>query len=394
MLKQVLHAGGLTAAVPALALLLGAGTVAPAKAEDIKIGFAAGLTGYLAFFDGAVREGAEMAVNEINEAGGIDGLGTLELVVKDMRSEAATAAIVARELVNEGVSALLVPCDVDPAIAAGQIAAQAEIPMIAACASTPILSGQIGPYMFQLKTADTLQAAVLAEYAIEQGYETAHILLSPDTPYTDLLPQWFGEAFEKAGGQVLGTTTYSFDQQDFTAEATEIAALDETPDVIMTSAYEPHFPAFINALRAAGSDVPILGSDGIDSPTTLAIGEAADGVVFSMAGFAGPNSELEAFYRRHEDLYGDYEPFAFSATGYEAIKLFALAMETAGSTDGPAVRDALDNIEGYMGVTGTTITYRGQDRIALRDVTLVEVEDGEARFIGQFAPDPDLTMKP
>lgn len=394
MLKRVLNAGRLTAAVSAAAVLLGAGAVASAQAEDIKIGFAAGLTGYLAFFDGAVREGAEMAVNEINEAGGIEGLGTIELVVKDMRSEAATAAIVAREFVNEGVSALLVPCDVDPAIAAGQIAAQAEIPMIAACASTPILSGQIGPYMFQLKTADTLQAAVLAEYAIEQGYETAHILLSPDTPYTDLLPQWFGEAFEKAGGRLLGTTTYAFDQQDFTAEATEIAALEETPDVIMTSAYEPHFPAFITALRAAGSDVPVLGSDGIDSPTTLAIGEAADGVVFSMAGFAGPDSELEAFYRRHEELYGDYEPFAFSATGYEAIKLFALAMETAGSTDGPAVRDALDNVEGYMGVTGTTITYRGQERIALRDVTLVEVEDGQANLIGQFAPNPDLVIQP
>lgn len=394
MMTGLLNSGRLTAAVSATALMVGLSATSPAQAADIKIGFAAGLTGYLAFFDGAVREGAEMAVNEINEAGGIDGLGTIEFVVKDMRSEAATAAIVARELVNERVSALLVPCDVDPAIAAGQIAAQAEIPMIAACASTPILSGQIGPYMFQLKTADTLQAAVLAEYAIEQGYETAHILLSPDTPYTDLLPQWFGQAFELAGGTVLGTTTYAFDQQDFTAEATEIAALDQTPDVIMTSAYEPHFPAFITALRAAGSETPILGSDGIDSPTTLAIGDAANGVVFSMAGFAAPDSELEAFYRRHEELYGDYEPFAFSATGYEAIKLFALAMETAGSADGPAVRDALDAVEGYMGVTGTTITFKDQNRIALRDVTLVEVMDGEARSIGQFEPNPDLVIAP
>ncbi|MEM8589642.1 MAG: ABC transporter substrate-binding protein [Pseudomonadota bacterium] len=378
----------------ALATTVALGTATPAAAEDIQIGFAAGLTGYLAFFDGAVLEGAEMAVAEINAAGGIEGLGTIELIARDMRSETAAAAVVARELVAEGVSALLVPCDVDPAIAVGQIAARAEIPMIAACASTPILAGEIGPYMFQLKTADTLQAAVLADYAIAQGYETAHILLSPDTPYTDLLPQWFAEAFEARGGSLLGTTTYAFDQQNFTAEATAIAALDPAPDVVMTSAYEPHFPAFITALRAAGSDVPVLGSDGIDSPTTFGIGDPAEGVVFSMAGFPAPGSDLEAFYRAHEAQYGDYEPFAFSATGYEAIQLFAAAMAAAGSTEGPAVRDALDAIVDFDGVTGTTITFAGQDRIALRDVTLVEVAGGEAVSLGQFAPDPATVPSP
>ncbi len=382
-----------TTTTTAVALALAAG--AAQAQETVTVGFAAGLTGYLAFYDGMVMQGAEMAVDEINAAGGVlDGRYTLALSVKDMRSETPAAVIAARDLVAEGVRALLVPCDVDPAIAAGQIGQQAGIPMIAACASTPTLPGLVGDYLFNLKTADNLQAAVLAEYARAQGYETAYILLSPDTPYTDLLPRYFAQAFESLGGRVAAIDTYAFDQQDFSVEATRIAALDPQPDVIMTAAYEPHFPAFIQQLRNAGVTAPVLGSDGIDSPTTLGIGPAADGVVFSMAGFPVEGGTLAAFYDAYEARYGEDLPFAFSATGYEAVKLLAAAIETAGSIEGAAIRDALDAVVDFPGVTGTTITYAGQNRVALRDVTLVEVRDGEQHFVLQARPAPETTPKP
>jgi branched-chain amino acid transport system substrate-binding protein len=362
--------------------------------EQVRIGFAAGLTGYLAFFDGMVRNGAQMAVDEINAEGGVAGKWPIDFIVRDMRSDAATAAVVARELVADDIHAMITPCDVDPAIAAGQLAQAAEIPMISPCASTPTLPEQVGPYMFNLKTADNLQATVLSEFAHEQGYETAYVLLSPDTPYTDLLPRYFMQAFEAMGGDVLDVGTYGWDQQDFSAEVTAIANMDPKPDVIMTSAYEPHFPAFITQLRNAGVEIPVLGSDGIDSPTTLGLGEVAEGVVFSMAGYPAEGSDLESFYRDYEERFGDYLPFAFSASGYEAIMLFAEAIEQAGSLEGPAIRDALDEIADFPGVTGTTITYEGQDRVALRDVTLVRVEDGQQVFLRQVAPDPAEVPEP
>jgi branched-chain amino acid transport system substrate-binding protein len=380
--------------IAALALALASSGAARAQ-ETVTIGFAAGLTGYLAFFDGMVRQGAEMAVDEINAAGGLlDGRYTLALSVKDMRSETPAAVIAARELIAEGARAMLVPCDVDPAIAAGQLGQAARIPMISACASTPTLPGLVGDFMFNLKTADNLQAAVLAQYARDQGYATAYVLLSPDTPYTYLLPRYFVQVFERLGGSVVAIGSYSFDQHDFSVEVTRIAALSPQPDVIMTSAYEPHFPAFIRQLRGAGVTAPVLGSDGIDSPTTLGIGPAADGVVFSMAGFPHPGGPLDAFYNAYEVRYGADLPFAFSATGYEAIKLIAAAIEAAGSIEGPAIRDALDAIEGFEGVTGTTITYAGQGRVALRDVTLVEVRDGAQHFIKQVRPDSALIPTP
>jgi len=367
----------------------------PAQAEDkVKIGFAAGLTGYLAFFDGMVRNGAEMAVDEVNAAGGVAGRWPVELLVRDMRSDAAASAIAARELLAEGIQALITPCDVDPAIAAGQLAMAAQVPMLSPCASTPILPGQVGEYMFNLKTADNLQAVILADYAREQGYEKAYILLSPDTPYTDLLPRYFAQVFEASGGEVMQIATYGWDQQDFSTEVTAIRNLDPQPDVIMTSAYEPHFPAFLTQLRNAGIDIPVLGSDGIDSPTTLGLGPIAEGVVFSMAGFPAEGSDLAAFYSGYEERFGDYLPFAFSAMGYEAVMIIAAAVEAAGSLEGSAIRDALDAMEGFESVTGTTVTYMGQDRVALRDVSLVRVEDGSQVFLRQVTPDPDRVPAP
>lgn len=382
-MKQFKYLGASAALVAGLGL-----TTAAVAEETVVIGFAGGLTGYLAFYDGMVKNGAQMAVDEINAKGGIAGKYKIDFRVKDMRSETPAAAIATQDLLDEGMQFMLVPCDVDPAIAAGQLAQAAEVPMMAPCASTPTLPAQVGDYMFNLKTADNLQAAVLAQYARDQGYTNAYVLLSPDTPYTEALPRYFIEVFEKKGGNVAAIGTYSFDQQDFSAEVTAIRALTPPPDVIMTSAYEPQFPAFITQLRNAGITTPVLGSDGIDSPTTLGLGAVAEGVVFSMGGFPIPDGSLDKFYKAYAERYGEDLPYAFSATGYEAIHLFAKAIEEAGTLEGSAVRDALDGIEDFPGVTGTTITYKDQNRVALRDVTLVKVEDSQQTFVLQEAPAP------
>lgn len=382
------HAFGPTA----LALALGLAFTPPAAAEEsVVIGFGGGLTGYLAYYDGLVLNGAQLAVDEINAAGGIDGKYRIDFQVKDIRSETAAAAVAGNEFVSAGVTALLAPCDVDPAIAFSQPAQQAGIPIIAPCASTPVLPAAVGDMMFQVYPSDNLQAAVLAAYAREQGYGNAYVLLSPDTPYTEKLPLYFAEAFEKMGGTVVAQGTYAFGQQDFSAEVTNIRNLSPQPDVIMTSAYEPDFPAFIRQLRAAGIATPVLGSDGIDSPTTLALGEIAEGVVFTTAGYPTPGSPLETFYQDYVARYGgsvetDVAPFA--ATAYEAVKLLAAAITAAGSTEGRAVRDALDAISDFEGVTGSKISFAGANQVALRDVTLIRVENGAKVFITTLRPDP------
>jgi branched-chain amino acid transport system substrate-binding protein len=357
-----------------------------AQAETLKIGFVGAQTGYLAPYDQPSLQGLELAVKQINAAGGIGGTTPIELTSRDMRSETAESAREAQELIDSGVHILLTPCDVDPSVAAGQIAQAAGIPAISTCASTPTLPAIVGDYMFSNYTADNLQAAALAGYAMEQGYKSALILLSRDTPYTHKLPEYFGQAFEKKGGSVVGTVEYKMGQQDFSAEVTRIKELGTPPDVIMTSAYEPDFPAFIKQLRAAGITSPILGSDGIDSPTTLALGEIAEGVVFSNAGFPSEGSPLAQFYVDYKAEHGTEPDTIFIATGYDAMKIIEAAVIAAGGDlSGAALRDALDNLENVQGATGS-ITYKGMNRVPLRSVALNKVVGGAKTHVGDVQP--------
>ncbi len=387
-LAKLLKASALTAALAGASAATGT-----AHADSLIIGYGGGQTGYLAPYDQTSLKGVQLAVDEINAAGGIEGAIAIELIVKDTRSDTALAAVIAQELVDEGVHVMIVSCDVDPAVAAGVIAQAAQIPAVSSCASTPTLPAAVGPYMFSNYTADNLQAAVLAQYAREQGYENAYILLSRDTPYTEKLPEYFGEAFSNMGGNVVAVGEYTMGQQDFSAEVTNIRRFDPQPDVIMTSAYEPDFPAFIRQLRAAGIATPVLGSDGIDSPTTFALGKIADGVVFSNAGFPSPGSALEAYEKAYEEKYGEPNDTIFTATGYDIVKIISAAVEQAGSLEGPAIRDAWDKLENVQGATGL-ISYKDQGRVPVRTVALNLVQAGERIHVGDFSPDPKLIPKP
>ncbi len=199
----------------------------------------------------------------------------------------------------------------------------------------------VGDYMFGNYPADNVQAAVLANYATEKGFKTAYVLKSPDTAYTLKLPEYFATSFKGKGGQVIGEGTYSMGQQDFSAEVTKIKAMNPAPDVIMTAAYEPDFPAFIRQLRGAGVATPILGSDGIDSPTTFGLGPLVDGVVFTTAGFAAEGSPLAAFNAKYKAKYGQDPDTVYIANGYDLGKVIEAAVTKADSVESTAIRDAI-----------------------------------------------------
>lgn len=362
-------------------------------AEELRIGAAVSMTGGYAYADVPAIEGLQVAIDELNDAGGIAGTYTIVLDIRDGRSDPAQTTLVAQELIASGIHVLITPADADPSIGAGLVAAQAQVPAFATVASSPTLPLSAGEYMFGNFPGDNMQATVSARYARDTGYETAFILYSRDSSYTQL-PLYFQEVFEELGGTVVGEAVYSLGQQDFSAIVTQIGAFDPAPDVIMTAAYEPDFPAFIRQLRASGVVIPVIGSDGIDSPTTFSLGEVAEGVVFSTAGFAQDDNALANFYVAFEKKYGRPSETIYTALGYDIIKVVAAAVEAAGSTDGPALRDAIAGLENVQGATGL-ITYAGrEDRVPLRPVTLVRVTGGERELVIQETPPSELVPEP
>jgi branched-chain amino acid transport system substrate-binding protein len=365
----------------------------PAVAEELRIGAAVSMTGGLAYADVPAVEGLQVAIEEINAAGGIGGIYTVSIDVRDGRSDPAQTTLVAQELIASGIDILITPADADPSIGAGLLAAQAQVPAFTTVASSPTLPLSAGEYMFGNFPGDNLQATVSARYARDSGFDTAFILYSEDSSYTQL-PLYFSEVFTELGGTVAGEAVYNLGQQDFSAIVTQIGALDPAPDVIMTAAYEPDFPAFIRQLRASGVDIPVIGSDGIDSPTTFSLGEVAEGVVFTTAGYAEEGNPLAEFYAAYEAKYGRPSETIYTALGYDIMQVIAAAIEAAETTEGPALRDAIAGLENVQGATGH-ITYAGQeDRMPLRDVTLVRVTGGERELVLQETPPADLVPEP
>jgi len=367
----------------------------PVLAADavLKVGVATAQTGSLATFDGPVIEGFRLGVDEVNAAGGIDGKVKIETIEKDVRSDAAQTAIAAQELIDAGVDVLVLPCDADPAFAAAALANDAKVPAFSTCASSPTLPLMGGEFMFSNFPGDNVQATVSAEWAYGQGFRTAYILYSPDTQYTTL-PLYFADVFKKLGGTVVGESIYKSEQQDFSADVTKIKALEPQPDVIMTSAYEPDFPAFIRQLRAAGVTSQVIGSDGIDSPTTFGLGEAAEGVVFTTAGHATPGSPLEAFNKKFEAKYGRASDTVFNAIGYDLVAVLAAAVHAAGDdTDPVKLRDAIAALADVQGAT-SLITYAGTDGMPVRQVTLIRVKGGARELVGQPMPQAALIPAP
>jgi branched-chain amino acid transport system substrate-binding protein len=357
-----------------------------AAATEYIVGYAAAMTGGLAPFDTPFKEGLEVAVQELNSKGGIDGHIPISLAVKDIKSEAALAAQVAQELVDSGVDMLITGCDVDLSISSGNVAQAAGIPAISSCATTPTVPQAVGDYMFLISMGDNAQAAVLAEFAKEQGYQTAYLLGSPDTGYTQKLPEYFRAAFTKVGGEIAGEDTFTVNSTDFAAQITKIQNLSSKPDVIFTPAYVPDSAVFLKQLRAAGVDIPVLSTDGNDSPLLIEVGgDAVEGMVFTTHGFPAEGSPLEKFNKTYEEVKGGPPESVFAALGADFVAAVDAAVTKAGTTDPAAVRDALDSLEDVQGATGS-ITFKDQARVPLKEIALVTVKDGAFELVKTAIP--------
>jgi branched-chain amino acid transport system substrate-binding protein len=363
-------------------------TGSAAGADTLRVGLAIAQTGGLAPFDVPVLEGMQIAVDEINQQGGIDGKIKIELLSRDVRSDISQTAVVAQELIDEKVDILVTPCDADPSFAAAQIAQSANIPAFSTCASSPTLPIMGGEYIFSNYPGDNVQATVSAEWAVKQGFKTAYILFSPDTQYT-MMPLYFEDVFKKLGGTIVGKTEYKMDQQNFSSEVTKIKQLSPQPDVIMTSAYEPDFPVLIRQLRAAGITSQVIGSDGIDSPTTFSLGKAVEGLVLTTAGHAQPGNSLDAFNKKYSEIHGKESETVYNAIGYDLVKVIEAGVLASGSTNGQEIRNAVAELENVQGATGT-ITYKGTQGMPLRQVALIRIKNGERELVEMKAPDSDL----
>jgi branched-chain amino acid transport system substrate-binding protein len=162
-----------------LAACMGILAASPVVAEDLVIGAAISKTGWNAAYDSPVMDGLQLAIDEMNAAGGIAGKFPVEIETRDNRSDNAQNAIVTQELVDEGVNLMLVACDSSMVHAGAQIIVAAAVPAISTCSSSPTLPMTGNGFIFANAVTDNVQGAAQAEYAWSQGYRNAYLLRSP-----------------------------------------------------------------------------------------------------------------------------------------------------------------------------------------------------------------------
>ena len=314
----------------------------------------------------------------------------LEIIIEDGKSDVPTITSVAKKLVEEdGVNVMAGLTDTSYMLAAGPVAQEAGIPFLDVGGTAPLIT-TVGDYIFMLPFGDNVQAAVSAEFAHEQGWKTAALLLDEAMDYTKFLAKYFKDRFtmEDIGGQIVSELSYSMGDTDFSAQLTEFVNLNPQPDFIFISANPGEIGTIVRQARDLGLTMPIVGGDGYDTPLLAELGgDAATNVYFTThQGIYDKTPVSEAFNAAYQAEYGKPPEAVFAALGYDGIKLMSDAITRAGTVDGAAVRDALAATQGFEGVTGT-ISYEPGSRIPSKSVALIKVTDGKNELLKIVVPE-------
>ena len=350
----------------------------------IRVGQYASLTGKEASFGVAAHKGVVLAVEELNACGGLLGR-PVEFLVEDIQSkDGASATVVKKLIARDRVVAVLGGNASTNSLEAAPICQAAQVPMIAISSTNPRVT-EMGSYIFRACFIDPFQGAVLAKFARETLHaRRVALLTSMSAPYSVGLSKVFREHFATAGGELVAEQKYTEGDKDFRAQLTAIRALH--PDAIAATGYYTEAALICRQARDLGITVPIFGGDGWEAPQLLELGgQAVDGTYYSTHYSAeSPAPEVQAFIRKFRARYDGETPDAVAALGYDAMMLLADAVQRAGTTDGPRVRDALATTRDFPGVTGrTTIdAHRNTSKPAI----ILTVKDGRFQFVGAVTP--------
>lgn len=343
----------------------------------IKVGGLAPLTGSLAIYGVTTTNGAQLAVEEINKNGGINGK-QIEYIVLDTKGDATESVMAYNKLVDTNVAAVIGDITSKPTVAVAEIAAQDNMPMITPT-GTQVDITEAGPNVFRVCFTNPYQGTVLATLAKERfGADTAGILVNNSSDYSDGIAKAFTEQAEKLGIKITVKEGYADGDRDFRAQLTKIAA--ENPDVLLIPEYYEQASLIAAQAREVGVKSIFVGSDGwdgiaktLDSTAYKVIENSYFTNHFSMQ---DESVKIQNFIKAYKETYKE-DPSAFSALGYDAVYMVKEAVEKAGSTDKQAVVDALKNIE-YDGITGY-LTFDDHNN-PVKAVTILKIVNGEYVF--------------
>ena len=353
-------------------------------ADTVKIGVYLPLTGQMAYGGQLELEGIQMAHKEAPTVLG----KKVELFVVDNKSDKVEAANAVKRLIEkEKVVAIIGTYGSSLAMAGGEVAEKAKIPMVGTSCTNPLVT-QGKKYSFRVCFIDPYQGAGAATYAYSGlKAKTAALLVDVSNDYSVGLATFFTRSFTKVGGQVVANLKYQAGDQDFTAQLTEI--ISKKPDVLFIPSYFAEGAIIMKQAKELGATFRIMGGDAMDNPKIVEIGGAAvEGFVHTTFPYdpsmANMSPIAKKFTENWKKAFPTKEPNVNAALGYDTYLMVLDAIKRAGKAEPAAITKALAATKGFEGVTGSTTINATHD--AEKPVGLVQIKDGKKTYIGSITP--------
>lgn len=360
-----------------LVIFMVIGSAAGVLAQDkVKIGTLMPLTGGLASYGQFTRNGTLLAQKLINEQGGLLDGREIELVNIDTQTQPQVGVDGAQKLVNiEGVQAIVGALSSGTTIPiVDSVTAPNEVVQISPSATSPVLTTiEDDGYFFRTVPSDALQGVVAGNFAADQGYESVAVIYV-NNDYGQGLNDAIIDQFEKRGGEVTSSIAFEPNKVSYRSELMEAAK--DNPDALVLIAYTDD--GGITIIRQALENAffsEFLFTDGLKAP------EIAEGIEPYLEGMYGTSPTSlpggngpELFREMYNEEYGEMPPKPYIDTSYDATFVIAMAIEKAGVVEGPAIRDAINEVLDPDGETvninewakakeliaeGKTINYEG-----------------------------------
>ena len=351
---------------------------APARAADpIKIGLMAESTGPNAEAGVYQINGAKMALEEINKAGGVLGR-QIDLRIQDNQSTNPGSVLAVSKLTSGGDLAALIG-----SVRSTQI--QAVAPTVMKVGLPMVIGGtdyglthSNNPWIFRARPNDGYSAKVIADYGVNTLKLKKWAIMHSTDAFGNGGKNNLIESLKALGVTPVSVQGFTSNSQDFTPIV--LAIKQSGADVVSSYiANSTDVGIFAKQLRQLGVKAEWVGSPSVSTDTAMKLAAEALHGTYSIADFAvGSSPEAEAYAKKYRDKY-KIEPDLYSAWSYDAVNILALAIKNANSTKPDDIQKAIHNIKGYKGVEGTYAFDKNGD--GLHGYNIVKNEDGKIKFV-------------